>query len=339
MKKNIRIGKLLFVLFLTILIWVWADLSLDDESEVPGATVTVSQSVNADQWVHFEGESSTQLVKNIRLRGPATRIAQINNELGSGTLKLEFFLDPKQEDWNEAGNYTLNMIDFLKKRPRFRQLGLTVESCKPATLAITIQQLVEKKLTIRCLDESGNEIKGVTVVPWQISMNVPSEWSGDALTAYVTLSKSEIEAGRTKTVVKYPYIKLGDQRRDALVQVKINTPTETTQLKEQKVTSAKLYIAMAPTVLGKYEVKVNNLSMVLNVQVRATPDAISAYAQQPYHVTLYILDGDLQKTGVNRRKVAYNFPEEYVRLNEIELSGVPVEAKFELVEITGTTSE
>jgi hypothetical protein len=73
---------------------------------------------------------------------------------------------------------------------------------------------------------------------------------------------------------------------------------------------------------------------VLNsIAVKATADAKRAYEDQLLpHMTLYIFDSDTEKgQEVQRKRVHYNFPLEYVRKSEIELSQEPATAEFKLI--------
>ena len=49
--------------------------------------------------------------------------------INDGSVILQFFVDPQQEQMTESGE--LDLITFLKKNDQIKQLGLTVESCDP----------------------------------------------------------------------------------------------------------------------------------------------------------------------------------------------------------------
>ena len=76
MGKDIKYGKILAVIFLTVLIWVWTDRALDEEYSVSGASISVAKAVENDFWVRFDSESSVSL-KKISIRGSGDRIAKV----------------------------------------------------------------------------------------------------------------------------------------------------------------------------------------------------------------------------------------------------------------------
>lgn len=334
MLKKIKYSKIAIVIFLTVLIWVWADLALDESVSLPGATITISES-SSTFWVSFDGNASTSIA-NIVLKGPASKIADIKREIADGSMKLNFSLNPGLEGITAAGSHTLNVLDFIQKSAEMRDLrGLTAESCEPNTLTVDVARLVERPLTVQCIDESGNVQKFQSIDPSTVNALVPSNWGLDRLFAQVKLTRSEIELARTKAIKKTPYVELTpEQVRDLTTPVTIKLPPKEEQLSVKRVEDATLVIAMSPTLLAKYYVEVTNLPSVLNpIAVKATTEAKQAYEEQQLpQMTLYIFDSDTDKgQEVQRKKVHYNFPPEYVRKGEIELSQEPATAEFKLI--------
>lgn len=338
MSIKLRYGKMAVVVVITTLIWIWADLAVDERHSVSGATISIAKSIKPGLWVSFSDESSISL-DDVVLKGPASKIAKVKRQLDSGTLVLEFFIDPEQEAVTGPGDHLINTMTVLRKSDQIRRLGLTVESCKPETLSVNVRELVKKSLDVRCLDEGANTLKAI-VQPAQIEMLVPQGWSGEKLVADVSLTRGEIDQARLTAIEKTPYIVLpGGQIRQAATTVKIKMPPEEELLKDYNITPATLGIALSPTLQGEYDVEVTNLPELGVIAIRATPDAKRAYEQQPFpSMTLYILDGDKNKTGEQRREVVYNFPQEHVRSKEIELKQQPVEARFELIKLKPPSS-
>jgi len=54
----------------------------------------------------------------------------------------------------------------------------------------------------------------------------------------------------------------------------------------------------------------------------------------PFQMYLYILDEEAKTEGIQSKAVIYNFPDELVRNNEIELIPPPAVAEFELIPIS-----
>jgi hypothetical protein len=334
MLKKIKYSKIAIVIFLTVLIWVWADLALDETVSVPGATIIVVES-SADLWVSFGTKASTS-IDNIVLKGPASKIADIKRELNNSSLKLKFSLYPEWQGITTAGPHPLNVLDFIKNSEEMRELsGLTVESCEPNTLTVDVVKLVERPLAIQCIDESGNSQKTESIVPSTVDMLAPGDWGNDKLIAKIRLTRSEIEQARKEPIKKNPYVELAaEQIRESAKTVMIKLAPEEDPLSVKRIEDATLVIAMSPTLLAKYYVEVTNLPTVLNpIAVRATTDAQRAYeGQQLPQMTLYIFDGDIEKgQEVQRKKVHYNFPQEFVSKGEIELSQEPATAEFKII--------
>jgi hypothetical protein len=166
-------------------------------------------------------------------------------------------------------------------------------------------------------------------------MLVPGDWGNDKLIARIRLKRNEIEKAREEPIEKKPYVELAaEQIRESTTAVTIKLAPEEDPLTAQRIEDATLVIAMSPTLLAKYYVEVTNLPTVLNpFAVKATTDAKRAYeGQQLPQMTLYIFDSDTEKgQEVQRKRVHYNFPSEYVRKGEIELSQEPATAEFKLL--------
>ncbi|MDH4238169.1 MAG: hypothetical protein OEW48_01265 [Phycisphaerae bacterium] len=339
MMRKPKYGKIVIVLFITILIWVWADLALDEELSVSNVTIRVVKS-NPQLWVSFDDASSVT-IEEIVLKGPLRKIADIRRKLEDERLEIDF--DATKEKMNEPGEgYPLSLLPFLQKDEQIKRLGLKVESCKPETLSVKVIGLVSRPLDVKCVDEDRNPIGGATVDPVQVDMLVPEDWGPEKRIAEVLLTPREIEHARVSPIYERPYIRLAaGQTREAPKLVKITMPPEPDRLSDCTIKAPTLSIALSPTLQGKYYVDVNNLSEVLlPIVIKATPEAERAYKLQPLpKMTLYILDDDIEKREeVQQKKVVYNFPPEFVRKREIELKNPqqPAEAKFKLIPISST---
>ena len=338
MAKKINYGKVLVVASITVLIWVWADLALDDKLSVSNVNITIAKSSNPNFWVSFGNESSVSIEKLV-LKGPASKVTDVKRKLNDGSIVLNFFLDPEQaEAISTPGEHTLNVLNFLRQSDQIRKLGLTVESCIPDTITINVVKLEKKSLTIKCIDETRNVIKNAAVEPPQLEASVPTNWSGEKLIATVQLTRREIDQARVAAVEKTPFIELArGQTRDLQRTVKITMPPEGDLLADYTITTARLRFSLSPNIQGKYKVIVDNLDEVIRaITIRATPDAKRAYEKMPYQVTLEIDDEDATATEPIRRNLVYNFPSEYLRNDEIKLNQQPATARFELVPLSSS---
>ncbi len=333
MRKKINYGKLVAVIFLTVLIWVWADLRLDEEFSVTSATISVAKSTNPNLWVSFDDESSVS-IEQIVLKGSASRVADIRRKLNAGLLVFNFFLEPGQESMTAAGEHVLNLLNFLKANDKIRELGLTVQSCKPETLNVRVVELVKRTLDVQCLDEDQNPVKTATIEPRQVEMFVPASWEGELLKATVSLARGEIDQAQTSVITKTPQIELvAGQVRNAPQAVKITVSPEEDQLRAGVIKNVTVGFIFSANLQGKYGVEVTNLGEVMGaVAIRATPAAKRAYENMRYQVLLEIDDSDKDADPAEplRKELIYNFPAEFVRTDEIILKQSPVMARFKL---------
>lgn len=333
MLTRVKYGKIAIVIFITVLIWVWVDLALDEEFSVSNVNINVAKSTNPSLWVSFGDESSVSIDKMV-LKGPASRITDVKRKLNDGSLVLEFFLDPERtEAITGPGEHALNVLTFLRQSDQIRQLGLTVESCEPEIITVNVVKLVERSLTVQCFDENRIPVKVESVDPPKVNMFVPGEWSGEKLTANVQLTRREIEQARLSAVEKAPFIELtAGQIRELQRTVKITMPPDEDLLADYTITTAKLRFSLSPNLQGKYKVMVDNLDeLIRTITIRATADAKRAYEKMSYQVILGIDDDDAKSTEARRKPVVYNFPDEYVRKDEIRLNQQPVTAQFKLI--------
>lgn len=337
MKRKIKYGKIAIVIFLTVLIWVWADLAQERQFPIASVTIRMAESIDPTLLANFKSEQGSFVsfvsVYNVMLRGPAKRIDDAERRRNKGTLQREFFFDPEAEGMIEPGERPLDVLNFLKQSKQIRDLGLTVESCEPQTLTVHVTKLEQKSLTVRCFDEDGLPIQEASIDRPEVLAFVPP---GQTVTARVRLVPSEVERARTSVIEKTPYIELpGGQIRELSRKVKITMPPAEDVLSEQTITGANLGITLSVNLQGEYQVQVTNLPDVLRTfKIRATREAKEAYSQQPFQMTLQILDGDKQVEGEQTRDVVYNLPWQFVRNGEIVPPQPPAEARFKVVSVT-----
>lgn len=330
MERKFKYGKIALVVFITVLIWVWADLAQDDTFTVPHATLSLAKSIAPSLWVSFDEEPLVS-IEEIVLKGPASRIAEQERKLKEGET-LEFNLDPVQEKMDRPDNYTLTLLAFLQKNKRIRQRGLMVVSCKPEMISVKVVKLVEKPLKVRCIDGYGITIKAAIVDPPQVQMFVPEDWEGERLTADVRLTPREIAYARSAAIDGTPQIELAPRQiRRARTIVKIKMPPEEEKLRGYNIPSATIGFVFSPVLQGKYRVELLNPQDMAVVRIKASAAAESGYKSQPFQILLYILDGDEKREGEQSKKVVYNLPEEFVRKDEIRLNQQPATARFKLV--------
>jgi hypothetical protein len=338
MVKKIKLSKIMIVVFITVLIWVWADLALDETLPDKSAVVVVDESVARQFWISFDQSPSADI--KITLSGPHTAVTTMDMELRKRQKSLEFVFNAVQEQMDRPGVHSLKLLDFLRKDRQLRRRGLMVQSCDPNELSVNVVELAKKSLTVECFDVSGNPLKIKSIEPSKVDAFVPVD---SRLTARIRLSKAEIEQARKAPIKKTPYVEfVPGYVRDSATDVRIMLAPEEDPLNVQRIEDATISIAMSPTLLAQYYADITNLPDVLSsITVRATNDAKQAYEnQQLPHMTLYIFDNDVKQGQESLRKaVHYNFPREFVSTGEIELVGEPAIAEFKLIPRPSTESQ
>jgi hypothetical protein len=341
MGKKLNVGKISVTVFLTALIWVWADLAQDERLELSRVvTVTVARSGDPNLWVALEGEGSALRVsltlERVVLKGPASRVSEVGRRKNKQELDLDLFLVPEQIGLTETTTRTLDVLSFLKQSDEIRQLGLTVETCEPRMLTVQVCQLHVDDVAIECVDDTGNRVVVETLEPARVKARVPPD---EVAVARIRLTAEDQRLARETAVEKTPYIELADgQRRDALEPVKVKLPPAEDALRQYPV-SATLGLCMSQNLQGKYKVELREDPTADLVLVRATVAAHQEYDKMPFHMILYIEDSDKPSPEYTPREVVFNFPDEYVRRGEIKLDQAAPKVQFRLVPVPPEATE
>ncbi len=337
MAKKYNYGKIVAVVVLTVLVWVWADLALDEKFPVYSVAVSVAKTTNPNLSVAFTDESSNSvqrvILREVVLKGPASRITMLDSKLKEGET-IDFDFDVARERMNQPGSYSLELLPFLQKDNELKQTGLTVFSCDPNTIAVNVTRLVEKSLDVVCLDENRNPVKTTRIDPSQVRMYVPAGWDGPA---EVKLTQSEIQQAGLSPITKTPYITSpSGQIKLAATTIMIKTSPEQDTLTDYTITKVTPKYCLGVNLQGKFKVEIENLNEVMSpFKIKATPEAKQAYQDMSYQVRVEIDDEDAASPDpVKRKKLTYNFPPEYVRGDKIRLVGQPAEARFRLIPVT-----
>jgi hypothetical protein len=344
MAKKINPSKISIVVFLTALIWVWADLAIDERLTLVDVRVEVARSSNPALWVNFieEGEGpslqTSVPLDSVVLKGPAARVAEVRRLANKGKLDLNLFLVPEREGITQAGDRTLEVLDFLKRNDEIHQLDLAVESCEPKKLTLHVEEMVKVPVAVECIGlDSSVQLKSIE--PDSVEAYVPKGEAG-VRKATVRLTPEEQNRAKTVPVEKTPYLELSPgQQRKALASVKIQVVPAQNKLTSYRVPAA-VGLCFSQNMQGKFQVVLKNEQTELAyVLIQATPDAMQLYAEMPYQIILYIKDSDRQATEEIQREVVFSFPDEYVRRDEIKRDQPVPKARFTLQPIGETNTE
>jgi hypothetical protein len=336
--------KMIVVVFLTLMIWVWADLETEDDVSITGIPVRISKSSDPSLRVDFieagDRLNSEARIKTISLKGPASRIEKIRRMEQDGTLDLSLTLNPQAESIAapSAEPRVWSVLNFLRRSSAFRKHGVSVESCDPKDFELRIRRFAQRSLEVRCQDENGMRLETAVCVPTRIDMFVPEDWSGQQLVALVHLTAQEENSARSASIPKQPYIEDHGQQDFASVEVQVSILAQDNVLQVGNIqgSAVRLGILINPIVLSKYSVNIKNLEVVLGAfEFEATEQAKLAYEKRDYHVILLVSQ---ESTGVQEQELLYWFPPEHEGKGEIRLRAAPQTAKYELIPRTALES-
>ena len=336
-----RIKKVIVAVIMAIIIWAWA--YLEKVQTIPAqATAHISRVTSKEHYVRFvEAQAPVQL--DLKLKGSAAKIAEFRT--ATSRRRLEFYFNAEKEVKSikeQAFSYPWDLQQFIAASSTIKQFGLVVESCEPQIIAVRIEKLVKKLLTIHCLDENGIDLIPETIDRTDIEMFVPAGWPDDSLKAFIKLTPQQVEQARKEGISARPYIILNPAEpeqgtySDSSVRIKLS-PTET-PLKPQPFQPTRIKYVISKNLVGKIlDIQLSNENELTSVtQFQATDAALAAYEKMSYHLLIEINDSDIRQKAANgtvaiTQPVIYNFPTEYVQKKEIELKESPREAKVTLV--------
>jgi hypothetical protein len=341
-----RAKKLAAVIFLTLLIWVWAYFALEEDTAEWG-TLNISKDIPPNLLVTFVGEREPPIPVRLTLTGPNSKIAELRRRLrgdspNSKKISLDFYYNPQEEEQTEPGTHIWNVLAFLKNSDQIKGLGLNVADCDRKTIKIETKGLVEKPLTIHCVDERGLVLKHEDIHPTTVPMFVPQDWDGPA---NVVLTKPQIERAREAPVQQKPYIILNSKPIYADTPVTVKLPASREALNSATFQPIRIKYVVSGEIVGKYKLNLlNEAELTSSTQFRATESALSAYEKQPYHLLIDISESEVLQSienGTDRVvvEVIYNFPDEYIRRNEIELSEPVRQARIEVIPLASQGTE
>ncbi len=329
-----KIKKAVLVIFITCLIWVWADLSLDKDLTDQSMTIVASKA-DPKRWITIDGKP--EAIIKVDLRGPVVKINDLNKKIQTGEEKLDVVFDPVKENMAAPGDYSMTDVrKFLTESDKIHDYGLQVKFAKPDKLRnIKVVALMEKTLPIKCVDDADNEIPGAKMTPDIITIYAP-----DTVTeARIRLaSVAERKQARGEPVAKNPYIELTkNDTRFSDTAVKVKLPIVGEDMNPYTINGTLGFICSA-NLAGRYGVEFIKRPEIGSISILATQEAKVAYEQVHFQVLLDIQDDDAGKPEVTR-KLVYNFPVQYLKDDKIRLKGEEAEAKFKLVPVAADTNQ
>ena len=323
---NDKLNKFLIVIFLTLLIWAWAFMSRTQPLSISGS-LEVASTTNPSLLVTFTlGKTLPQAtipITSLNFKGAPSKISGLQKRysLPSSNQKkerLDFYYDPAEQGRTE-GAYTLELLEYLQKSSKIRELALTLESCTPLRVDIRIDPLEEKKLPIQCLDENGSLIKEAVITPAFTNIYVRKGYNASAT---VSLTQQQIENARKKAVSATPYVELGIAGiiRKSVETVEVTLRSEILLQPRAFQTTKPIGIFMSRELQNAYKVTIlNDKELRKTTTIYATAAAFRTYENVAYPLYIVIKDSDVVNLSeIAPKTVFYNFPPEHVRSGEIE---------------------
>lgn len=325
--------KIILVIFITLLIWVWADLSQDEAYRDSSAIVYISQTADPSLWVRFARNSEPELrLKQIKIEGPAIRIAELKRDIAEGLVQLRFELDPVDVGLESSDNtYKIPLIQILNDNKELRKRGLKVTETSTESVQILATRLEEKQLRVTAIEENNTQIENAEIDPRLIRMLVPPSWQGQMLVATVKLTTNQIIRARKEPISVKPTIELTPGvTRTSDTPVEIKLPTDGVNLIDKPVQGS-LGFVVSQEIMENYNIVLDNPSdFFTSIQIKATEEAFEVYNNQKYKLLLEIQADDVKKEIVLRAP-QYNFPQEFLRTGEITAVKQPERARFRLI--------
>lgn len=150
MVRKINYGKLLRVILLTVLIWVWADRAKTESLRITTGLIRVNEYASPNLWVSIGNRISVP-IERIDLVGSASRIDQADRRKSEGKLDFVFLLDPeKQEELKQEGKHSVTVLELVQASQEIKQLGLTPTSCQPKTIEVVVHKLQPDEKQFNC---------------------------------------------------------------------------------------------------------------------------------------------------------------------------------------------
>ncbi len=334
MMERFKIKKILAVVFLTVLIWVWSDLALDGTDKLSQIPVVLGNSSDPNLLVSFvddAGQLTDRIViDTVDIKGPAVRVEQIKALERINDPDLLLVLEP--DNWEltepmEAPAWPL--VNFVKRSPFIDNRGLSVDDCAPRTASIRVMRLAKRTLVVQCVDHNRSTVSA-QVTPPTIQMYVPEAWTEDRLVADVELSTADLNRAQSDIPIdETPFVDINGRIRRAKQSVEVRISEAGPKLQIQSI-KPKFCVVVDPIVQRDYRIEISDVIKALrSIDFKGTDEAKLAYQNEPYHVELVVVD---RKTGPQFQTLQYRFPREYVEKNQIKPADSPLATiDFELV--------
>ncbi|HEV2294358.1 MAG TPA: hypothetical protein VGR35_10910 [Tepidisphaeraceae bacterium] len=161
--------QLLWVVPLTLLIWVYAEreqVTKEQNETIPFELV----SADPDRLVTLKPPQDSNLV--VELEGPRARVQSVLQRLRGGAFPqgLRIQVDPAL---NPNQDHQLPTISLIANHELFRHNGITVTRTQPDTIDVRVDQIVEREARVEPAPGTANVLESTTFEPATVKVRGP----------------------------------------------------------------------------------------------------------------------------------------------------------------------
>jgi hypothetical protein len=306
---------LMFAAPLTVLIWVYAE----SEQQVTDAKQPISIEVRSR-----DPNKIVTLERGVRsiicdLSGPRSNLDRFKTTL-STSAPIVIELDARQMS---AGPEFIPTLDNLRDNSRFRDAGVTIENCDPASLPVYVDTLEKHSLPVKAPLDVPDGLKNASFDPPTVTVSGPSRFV-KSLTE-VTADISSLPELNVPGVHPSVNVSFQPDPSGTLVyepsQVKaILTVAQTDIHAEIQVP---IWLEMPPLTAKAYDVTLNGSGFLPPLDVVGPPEQIARLERKEVvpHALLEIDDANVSNTGSVQLKIE-GLPD------GVHLAGPPPEITF-----------
>ncbi|MCP4454301.1 MAG: hypothetical protein GY809_22815 [Planctomycetes bacterium] len=333
MMERLKIKKIFAVVFLTVLIWVWSDLALDETADLSQIPVMLGNSSDPNLLVSFvdDAELLTDriVINTVSIKGPVAAVEQMKARERTNSLDLHLVLEPDKWELTEPMDAPAwSLVNFVKRSPAIDDSGLSIDSCVPRTASIRVMRLAKRSLVVQCVDQNRSTIPA-QITPSTIQMYVPEAWPEDRLVADVELSAIDLNRAQSDIPIDLiPFVDISGRIKRAKQSVKVRLSESVTNLTSQVIENPKFCLVVDPIIQRDYKIVISReVEALRRILFKGTNAAKRAYQNEPYHVELVV-----ERDGSQSAILKYRFPREYVEKNQLKPDDSPLDTiDFKLV--------
>ena len=305
------IKTLLAVIPLTILIWIYAERV---ELEKPPAGLVVQihlHSSSPDYLVRTGGPSARFITVNIE--GPRAKVDKVRTRLASGA-KEEIVDIAVPADLPEGKTMPLALQQHIEDAPIFKENGIAVKSCVPASIDVTVDQLVSVDVRPGLRPEVRSRISGKIVFdPPVVSLRGPRTALRDTgtLGVYADIPESDIPKSAGNHEIPPAPVRL--TRLDDTITitpstVKINIVGVTESKVSYVIPSVPVFVRMPSTMQDRYRVVFKISAAMSNITVEGPEDEIATIQNDTFRPEATLNIVTLDASGQLPRAPSYTLP-------------------------------